>query len=108
MTERRVPNLAELDMLETKAAQEGERGDDILARTRLNVATRKQLRPLLNLVGRLGEKLSTFGLALPGENVWHLHTCEAGYINGERETCEDDCGDIAAIVADYQQAKEGK
>ncbi len=55
------------------------------------------------LVNELRDKLNSFGrVALeeernPGE--WHLWTCEAGYIDGVRESCEDDCAETAALLA---------
>ena len=50
----------------------------------------------------LWDKLDSFGIfckkELGGDDKWHLHTCEAGFINGVRESCEDDCAEIAAIL----------
>ncbi len=51
----------------------------------------------------LWEKLNSFGVAHT-DGVWHLHTCDAGFIDGEREACEDDCAEIAALLADTSPA----
>ena len=50
-------DLAELNRLERRAAEEDQRGDNIFARRQLDGICRSQLRPLLNLVDRMGEAL---------------------------------------------------
>lgn len=50
----------------------------------------------------LWDKLDSFGMVckeeLRGDGKWHLHTCDAGFINGERQPCEEDCAEIADIL----------
>ncbi len=105
-------NLAELDRLEREMADWSSLpascgGMEHAACEHIEVLG-NNLRPLLTLVERQGKKLATFGRqSLPSERTqgWHLWTCEAGFINGEPEPCEDDCTEIAIIVAAYKEAQ---
>ena len=77
---------------------------EALAKTFL--AERDDYKALAKL---LREKLDSFGVAHT-DGVWHLWTCEAGFIDDVREMCEDDCAEIAALIAmtpDEAREKEG-
>ncbi len=86
-------DLTELGRLEQGAAEEAQRGDDIHARRQLDGACRSQLRPLLDLVDRMGEALKVMATqnAISEEDFNSAFAVLIAYqrAKGEEKPCEE-------------------
>ena len=104
-------NLAELDRLEREAKA---RPTDYRANTLLSCAIYWQLRPLLDLVGRLGQVVAYRGCVRrgPGGHYNSVRCLDQGAPDhgsneyGNRPLAEEVWCDGCRALADYQRAKE--